>query len=88
MKKNNKNRILHVAVTTQNIISVIFLSLIAIMTLTFCIIILLRNASLRKQNEAYQQQLGMLQEKGYYKVDQVDLMLEEAKKNASKEARQ
>ena len=88
MKKNNKNRILHVAVTTQNIISVIFLSLIAIMTLTFCIIILLRNASLRNQNEAYQQQLGMLQEKGYYKVDQVDLMLEEAKKNASKEARQ
>lgn len=75
-KKNRK--LIHAAVTTQNIISIILLSLIAIVTLSFSIAILLRNAALRKENEAYKAQLDSIQEEGYYTTSEADEMVSDA----------
>jgi len=88
LAKNRQKRILHAAVTTQNIVSIILLALIAILTLSFCIIILLRNAALRKENEAYKGQLDVLQEEGYYTTSQTDTLVEEAAEAASNKAKE
>ncbi|SHH47884.1 Glycosyl hydrolases family 25 [Butyrivibrio fibrisolvens DSM 3071] len=86
---NRKNRkLIHAAVTTQNIISIILLSLIAIVTLSFSIAILLRNAALRKENEAYRAQLDSIQEEGYYTVSETDTMVKDAYEGGYDEAKQ
>ena len=88
MAKGRNRRLIHAAVTTQNIISIILLSLIAIVTLTFSIAILLRNAALRKENETYKAQLDSIQEEGYYTVSETDEMVSQAYEGGYDLARQ
>lgn len=88
MARKNRRKLIHAAVTTQNIISIILLSLIAIVTLSFSIAILLRNAALRKENEAYKAQLEYIQEEGYYTVSEADEMVNDAYEGGYESAKQ
>lgn len=88
MAGNKRRKLIHAAVTTQNIISIILLSLIAIVTLSFSIAILLRNAALRKENEAYKAQLDSIQSEGYYTVSEADEMISDAYDGGYETARQ
>lgn len=67
---------------TQSIISIIFLSLVALMALSFCIVLLLRNANLRKEEEAMQSELEALNEEGYYTTSETQILIDAAKNEA------
>ncbi|MCR4901464.1 MAG: glycoside hydrolase family 25 protein [Butyrivibrio sp.] len=69
-------------VKTQNIISIIFLSLVALLALSFCIVLLLRNAALKKEEEAVQSELDALNEEGYYTTTETQVMIDAAKDEA------
>ncbi len=59
----------------QNIIPTIFLSLTAILALALCIVLLLRNASLKRSYEAYKSELETIRSEGY--VTETDAMSRE-----------
>ena len=51
---------------THNIISIIFLSLVALMGLSLSIVLLIKNASLQRQEDAVRSELDALNAEGYY----------------------
>ena len=71
---------------TQNIISIIFLSLVALMALSFSIILLIKNASLQREEEAVRNELEALNNEGYYTTTEANRLVEEAKKQAEVDA--
>ena len=64
---------------TQNVISIIFLSLVSIMALSLCIYLLIRNASLQRQEEAVRSELDAINSEGYYTQEETERMIENAK---------
>jgi GH25 family lysozyme M1 (1,4-beta-N-acetylmuramidase)/polyhydroxyalkanoate synthesis regulator phasin len=71
---------------THNIISIIFLSLVALLALSFSVILLIKNASLQREEEAVRNELDALNKEGYYTTKEADKLVEEAKKQAQIEA--
>ncbi|SFB68842.1 glycoside hydrolase family 25 protein [Butyrivibrio sp. YAB3001] len=67
---------------THNIISIIFLSLVALLALSFSIMLLIKNASLKREEEAVRMELEALNNEGYYTLTEADRLVEEAKKEA------
>ncbi|WP_051196702.1 glycoside hydrolase family 25 protein [Butyrivibrio sp. XBB1001] len=64
---------------THNIISIIFLSLVALLALSFSVMLLIKNASLKREEEAVRSELEALNEEGYYTVTEADRLIEDAK---------
>ncbi|MCR5403804.1 MAG: glycoside hydrolase family 25 protein [Butyrivibrio sp.] len=67
---------------THNIISIIFLSLVSILALSFSIVLLIRNATLQRQEEAVQSELDALNAEGYFTTTETQKLVETAKKEA------
>ena len=72
---------------TQNIISIIFLSLVALMALAFSIMLLIRNANLQRQEDAIRSELDALNQEGYYTEAEANQLVADAKEEASEETR-
>ncbi len=72
---------------TQNIISIIFLSLVALMALTFSIVLLIRNANLQRQEDAIRSELDALNQEGYYTETEATKLVQDAKEAAAEETR-
>lgn len=72
---------------TQNIISIIFLSLVALMALTFSIVLLIRNANLQRQEDAIRSELDALNQEGYYTETEATKLVQDAKEVAAEETR-
>ena len=72
---------------TQNIVSIIFLSLVALMALTFSIVLLIRNANLQRQEDAIRSELNALNQEGYYTEAEASKLVEDAKKEAAEETK-
>ena len=72
---------------TQNIISIIFLSLVALMGLTFSIVLLIRNANLQRQEDAIRSELDALNQEGYYTEAEASKLVQEAKEEAAEDTR-
>ena len=70
----------------HNAISIIFLSLVSILALSFCVYLLIKNASLEKDKEAVQLELESITTEGYYTKAEANQMVEDAKVKASVEA--
>ena len=70
---------------TRNLISVIFLSLVCILALSTCIGLLLSNAATRRQADASQSELDVLESEGYYTKAQATQLIDKAEANARKE---
>jgi GH25 family lysozyme M1 (1,4-beta-N-acetylmuramidase) len=90
MKKNNyeeKSFRSKSGRSTKNIVSVIFLSLVSLLALTFCIVLLLLNASLKREEEAMKSQLEAINEEGYYTTSQTQEMIDKAVEEAETETR-
>lgn len=73
---------------TQNIVSIIFLSLVSLLALSLCIVILLRNATLKKENEAYKSEIDTFNTEGYYTNSQAQELLKKAKEQQAADTRQ
>ena len=69
---------------TQNVISIIFLSLVSIMALSLCIALLIRNATLQRQEEAVRSELDALNSEGYYTQEEADRLVENAREESEK----
>lgn len=67
---------------THNIISIIFLSLVALMALSFSIVLLIRNANLQRQEDAVKSELDALNAEGYYTEIEAQKLVENAKLEA------
>ena len=72
---------------TQNIVSIIFLSLVALMALTFSIVLLIRNANLQRQEDAIRSELDALNQEGYYTEAEASKLVEDAKEEAAEDTR-
>ncbi|WP_049945717.1 MULTISPECIES: glycoside hydrolase family 25 protein [unclassified Butyrivibrio] len=70
---------------TKNLISVIFLSLVSILALSTCIGLLLSNAATRRQADASQNELDVLESEGYYTMAQASSLIEKAEANARRQ---
>lgn len=66
----------------HNILSIIFLSIVALVALSFCILLLVRNATLQKEEESVRNELDALNSEGYYTTTEAQELVEEAKKQA------
>ncbi|MCR5101026.1 MAG: glycoside hydrolase family 25 protein [Butyrivibrio sp.] len=86
-KYNSDKRIKKKSRSTRNIISVIFLSLVALLALSFCIALLLTNAQLRKEEEAIKSELDTINQEGYYTTSQTQQMIDEAVAEAESETK-
>ena len=64
---------------THNIVSIIFLSLVALMGLSLSIVLLIKNASLQRQEDAVQSELEALNAEGYYTEAEAKELVEEVK---------
>lgn len=64
---------------THNIVSIIFLSLVALMGLSLSIVLLIKNASLQRQEDAVQSELDALNAEGYYTEAEAKELVEEVK---------
>lgn len=72
---------------TQNIISIIFLSLVSLLALSFSIVLLIQNATLQREEDAVKLELEALNSEGYYTTSETKKLIEEAKqKGAEAEA--
>lgn len=67
---------------THNTISIIFLSLVALLALTFSIVLLIKNAMLQRQEEAVRSELDALNSEGYYTETQAQVLVDEATQKA------
>lgn len=77
----------HIGVrNTKNIISLIFLSIVAIAALCFCVVLLMQNAKLEKDAEDVKLELQAINDAGYYTIDETNRMVEDAKVQAGIEA--
>jgi GH25 family lysozyme M1 (1,4-beta-N-acetylmuramidase) len=72
---------------THNIISIIFLCLVALMGLSFSIVLLIRNASLQREEDAIKSELDALNAEGYYTTTEARKMAEEAAAEAEEKTR-
>lgn len=70
---------------THNIISIIFLSLVALLALSFSIALLIKNAMLKREEEAVRSELEALNNEGYYTEVETQILIDEAKKTAADE---
>ena len=61
---------------THNIISIIFLSLLAVMAFIFSITLLIKNATLQREEEAVRSELEALNNEGYYTETETRTFLE------------
>ena len=73
---------------THNIISIIFLSLVSIMALSFSIFLLVKNAILQREEAAFRNELDSLSSEGYYTYAEVQKMTEEAAKESEERTRE
>lgn len=71
---NRKNR---------NVLTVIFLCLVSLMALSFCIVVLLNNAQLKRENEAINSELSTIKDQEYYTQTQVTQMVNNAQTTAT-----
>jgi GH25 family lysozyme M1 (1,4-beta-N-acetylmuramidase) len=71
---------------THNIISIIFLSLVALLALSFSVMLLIKNAALKREEEAVKSELDALNTEGYYTTTEAKHLIEEAKEEGQKEA--
>ena len=71
---------------THNVVSIIFLSLVSISALVFCIVLLFRNAALEKEEEAVRLELEAINSEGYYTIAETEKMIEDAEITARVEA--
>ncbi len=72
---------------THNVISIIFLSLVALMALVLSIVLLIRNANLQRQEDAIRSELEALNQEGYYTEAETQKMVEAARNEATEETR-
>ena len=70
---------------SHNIISIIFLSLVALLALSFSVMLLIKNASLKREEEAVRSELEALNEEGYYTLTEADKLIENARDEAKVE---
>lgn len=61
---------------THNVISIIFLSLVALMGLSLSIVLLIKNASLQREEDAVQSELDSLNAEGYYTKAEAEKLVE------------
>ncbi|MBO4457524.1 MAG: glycoside hydrolase family 25 protein [Butyrivibrio sp.] len=73
---------------TRNIISIIFLSLVAIMALTFSIILLIKNATLQREEAAIRSELEAMDKEDVYTETEISSRIEEAKVEAAEKTEQ
>ncbi len=71
---------------TKNILSLIFLSIVCIASLSFCVVLLMQNAELEKQEEAIKLELQAINDAGYYTVEETNQMVDDARVQAGIEA--
>ncbi len=64
---------------THNIISIIFLSLVALMGLSLSIVLLIKNAALQRQEDAVQSELDALNAEGYYTEAEANELFEKVR---------
>ncbi|MBE5861015.1 MAG: hypothetical protein E7301_12970 [Butyrivibrio sp.] len=75
--KNNSNKQNRMPFNnSQNLISIIFLGLVSVLALSYCIATLLSNASLKRQLDAAKSELAALESEGYYTKAETDQMIE------------
>ena len=87
MKKNEtKNHSSKMVRKTKDLISIIFLSLVSLLSLSICIGLLLDNAALRRQADASQSELYAIESNGYYTTAQAEQLVENAQTQAKEEA--
>ena len=72
---------------THNIISIIFLSLVALMALSFSVVLLIKNATLQRQEDAVRSELDALNAEGYYTTAEADKLVEKATIEAEEKTR-
>ncbi len=84
MKKNDHQNSKMVR-KTKDIISIIFLSLVSLLALTFCIGLLLSNADLRRRIEAKTSELDAIEKEGYFTTAQTEQLVENAAAEAESE---
>ena len=72
---------------THNIISIIFLSLVALMALSFSVVLLIRNANLQRQEDAVKSELDALNAEGYYTETEAQKLVETARIEAEENTR-
>ncbi|WP_022777221.1 glycoside hydrolase family 25 protein [Butyrivibrio sp. AE3009] len=73
---------------THNIISIIFLSLVALLALSFSVVLLIRNATIQREEDAVKSELEAITAEGHYTTAETEKMVEEAKNlGAEEEAR-
>jgi GH25 family lysozyme M1 (1,4-beta-N-acetylmuramidase) len=71
---------------TKILISVIFLSLVSVFSLSTCIALLLSNAATKRQADASQSELDALESEGYYTTAQAQQLMDQAVSEAMKQA--
>ncbi|WP_408070907.1 glycoside hydrolase family 25 protein [Butyrivibrio sp. JL13D10] len=71
---------------TKVLISVIFLSLVSILSLSTCIGLLLSNAATKRQADAAQSELDALEKEGYYTTAQAQQLMDQAVSVTAKQA--
>ena len=71
---------------TRDLISIIFLSLVSLLSLSFCIGLLLTNASLRRSAEAGRSELEAIEANGYYTTARAEQLVEKAQNDARLDA--
>ncbi len=71
---------------THNIISIIFLSLVALLALSFSVMLLIKNASLKREEEAVRSELEALNNEGYYTITEADRLIENAREEGKVQA--
>ncbi len=87
MKSNQSPRERRGVRYTHNIISIIFLCLVALMGLSFSIVLLIRNASLQREEDAIKSELDAINAEGYYTTKETQKLMDEAAKEAEEKTR-
>ncbi len=72
---------------THNVISIIFLSLVALMGLSLSIVLLIKNATLQRQEEAALSELDALNAEGFYTEAEANKLIETATLEAEENTR-
>ncbi len=85
-KSDNSNQNSKMVRKTKDLISIIFLSLVSLLSLSFCIGLLLTNASLRRQADASRSEIDAIEAEGYYTTAQAEQLVEMAQNDAKVEA--
>ena len=70
----------------RNTLSIIFMSLVAIMTLTFSIVLLIKNASLQRETDAVKSELDTMDKEHFFTEGEMGSRIEEARIEAAENA--